>query len=184
MFPRPISPISERGLDRPPVQLTLFPEFQPWGRWVLRRHQATWLHYDFRLEVLGTLWSFASEEPLSLDPRRAVRLRVVGDHDPRYLLAERRIPEGQYGAGPTMPVDEGRYGLRLKTYSTNDLEMLNQMARGEIHLLLQGHVLNGEWRLLGRDRDWTIRKLPDEYATDAPPALDRSIVTGRRLEDL
>src|SRR5580658_9478977 len=91
-----------------PVQLSLIPEIQPGMNFALRLHDATHLHFDFRLQVLRTLFSLVLFEAPSLDPARTVRAKLMGDHDPRYLDSERVIPEGQPGAGPTMPVDLGK----------------------------------------------------------------------------
>lgn len=169
-----------------PVQLCMIPEYQAPPRFALRLHQATSLHFDFRLEILGTLLSFVSLNQPSLDPARWVLLRLVGDHDLRYLGSERRIPEGQYGAGPTMPVDLGVYAPIVKTYTTYELEILDQLAKGDLRFTLNGTHLRGGWQLRWRNGDsWDLRKLDDEHAsTTRILKLDRSVNSGKTLDEI
>ena len=169
----------------PAVQLSLIPDDQCWAPWVIRLHHATRLHYDLRFAMMGTLLSFALDEVPSLDPGKWVKARRMGDHDPKHLLSERRIPKGQPGAGPTMPVDTGTYAPVVELYSTHDLEMLHQLGRGDMYLLLQGRHMQGLWRLWGTGEHWRLAKMPDEFAsTTRELTLDVSIKTGKRLSDL
>ena len=94
--------------DQPP----LWADETPTLRFVLKLHHATRLHHDFRLEAHGVLISWALPEILDLGRNGTVWARQVGDHDPQYMLSERRIPPGQYGAGP-MLVRLWARGVRL-----------------------------------------------------------------------
>jgi bifunctional non-homologous end joining protein LigD len=169
-----------------PVQLSLVPESQSGMNFALRLHDATHLHFDFRLQVLRTLFSLVLFEAPSLDPARTIRAKLMGDHDPRYLDSERVIPEGRPGAGPTMPVDLGKAVPIVKTYSTYEQDLLDQIARGDVRFMMNGQHLRGAWQLFSRDRrSWNLRKLEDEHAsTSRILRLDRSVKTGNTLDDL
>ncbi|MGV3617362.1 MAG: DNA polymerase ligase N-terminal domain-containing protein [Fimbriimonas sp.] len=171
--------------DRP-VQLSLLPECQAELTFALRLHHATRLHYDLRLRILHTLLSFVLIEPPSLDPDRPVLAKLVPDHDPRYLDSERRIPDGEYEAGPTMPVDLGSFIPRLRTYDTYELEALHQLGKGDLQFTLHGHHLRGDWQLRARRGDhFEFRKLEDAHASRTRVlTLNRSVVTGKTLSEL
>lgn len=169
-----------------PIQLSLLPEDQSPLRFVLRLHQATRLHFDFRIRILRTLFSFALPEAPCLDPDRPVRANLMEDHDPTHLESERVIPEGEVGAGPTMPVDLGTVVPLLQTAETYELDALKQIAKGDFRFTLHGHHLQGAWQLRQRQgMYWGLYKLEDEHAsTTRVLTLDRSIKTGRTLEEL
>ena len=168
----------------PPVQLPLFPDLQRWSRWVLKLHETSIVHYDFRLEMLGVLLSFVLLEPPSLDPDRWIEAKLVRDHDVKHIFSEHRIPAGSPGAGVTIPVDGGHYAPKMRKYVANDLEMLSQIGDGEVQIHLEGHHLQGGWQLRGEGEEWQIRKLPDEHASwTRVLSLDRSFLTGKGLSD-
>lgn len=169
-----------------PVQLSLLPECQQPLRFVLRLHHATKLHFDFRIRILHTLFSFALPEAPCLDPTRPVRATLVEDHDPKHLESERVIPEGEPGAGPTMPVDIGDVVPILQREESYELDALGQIAKGDFSFTLHGHHLQGAWHLRRRQGQyWGLHKLEDEHAsTTRVLTLDRSVKTGRTLEEL
>lgn len=111
------------------------------GRFVVQKHAATRLHYDFRLEIDGVLKSWAITRGPSTDPadkRLAVRTE---DHPLAYAGFEGTIPEGHYGAGTVMLWDEGTFRVDGPTAS-------DALAEGKLHLHLNGTRLKGEWALV------------------------------------
>jgi bifunctional non-homologous end joining protein LigD len=158
---------------------------------VIQKHDATRVHYDFRLEIKEVLASWAVPRGPSLDPgvkRLAIRTE---DHPIEYADFEDVIPPGQYGAGPVMVWDRG-------TYEPDDeLSPEQQLARGEIKIVLHGIKLQGGFVLLypgrsfsepGEKTRWLLIKRRDEYADPSwqidDPALDRSVLTGRTLKEI
>jgi len=167
------------------IQTSLFPEAQTALSFALRLHRATTLHYDFRLQVLNTLFSLVIDEPPSIDPAKSVRAKLMDDHDPSYLFSEIVIPEDQEGSGPTMPVDMGQYVPIMRRYETYETEMLDQLAEGDFRFTLRGEHLKGGWQLTGRRNAWELRKLDDEHAsTTKVLPLDRSVRSGMSLDEL
>jgi bifunctional non-homologous end joining protein LigD len=158
---------------------------------VVQKHDASRLHYDFRLEINGVLASWAVPKGPSLDPavkRLAVRTE---DHPIEYANFEGVIPEGQYGAGTVMVWDKGTYS------PDGGLSPKRQLARGEIKVVLHGKKLRGGFVLLcpgrplakpGSKTRWLLIKRRDDYADPSwrieDPALDRSVKTGRTLQEI
>jgi bifunctional non-homologous end joining protein LigD len=158
---------------------------------VVQKHDASRLHYDFRLEINGVLASWAVPKGPSMNPadkRLAVRTE---DHPMEYADFEGVIPEGQYGAGTVMVWDKGSYE------PDGDLSPEGQLARGEIKVVLGGKKLRGGFVLVqpgGRfaeragKKNWLLIKHRDEYAERSlcidAPALDRSVLTGRTLKEI
>jgi len=167
------------------IQTSLFPEDQTALSFALRLHRTTAVRFDFRLQVLNTLFSLVLDEPPSLDPAKSVRAKLMDDHEPSYLFSEFVIPEGQEGAGPTMPVDMGQYIPIMRKHETYETEMLDQLAEGDFRFVLRGEQLKGGWLLTGRRNSWELRKLEDEYAsTSEVLRLDRSVRSGMSLDEL
>ena len=137
---------------------------------VIQRHHARSLHYDFRLEWDGALKSWAIPKGPSLDPG-TLRLAVqVEDHPLAYGSFEGTIPAGEYGAGEVVLWDRG-------TWIPRD-DPARGLARGKLHFELRGEKLGGSWVLFrtGRDgRNWMLRKLDDAQARagDADAILQR-----------
>ena len=172
-------------LTGPPIQLPLFVDEQRLAPWVIRLHRSSFLRYDFRLQVCGALASFVLLEVPSLDPDRPVTAEMVGNHDRKFMLSERVIKEGQYDAGPTMPVDTGVFAPLIRRYAVHDLEIIDQLACGDLQLRLTGHYMKGGWRMTGRGTKWLLQKMPDEHASATEVLkLDVSVVTGKRLDEL
>jgi len=168
-----------------PVQQTLFPEVQPPLWFCLRLHDATRLHYDFRIWILNTLFSIVLLDPLSSDPDCLTKVKIMADHDPNARLSERVIPADKPGGGPTMPVDDGACVPNLETYSDYPLEALHQLSRGKFRFTLEGRHLQGGWQLSHRRKDiWTLQKLVDNFAGTDPIAPTQSIKTGRTIDQL
>jgi len=131
-------------------------------RFVIQKHDASRLHYDFRLEVDGVLKSWAV--PKGVPMKRSVKhLAVqVEDHPIEYLHFEGIIPKGQYGGGTVMVWDTGTYHS-LGATPRADLEA------GKLHFELHGRKLNGEWTLVHTPRLGEENWLLIKSGTDAPP---------------
>ncbi len=132
---------------------------------LVQKHEATRLHYDFRLELDGVLLSWAVTRGPSLDPddkRLAVRTE---DHPLDYATFEGTIPKGQYGGGTVMLWDNGIWE------SIAGKDPRKTIPEGHLHFILHGHRMKGEWimiRLKSRGREkgenWLLRKVADEFA--------------------
>jgi bifunctional non-homologous end joining protein LigD len=157
------------------------------GRFVVQMHDATRLHYDFRLEMDGVLKSWAVTRGPSNNPadkRLAVR---VEDHPLDYASFEGAIPEGEYGGGTVMLWDEGTWEPIGDPHEG--------LESGDLKLRLHGQRMQGEWVLVhmkGRDtktrkgnrENWLLIKHRDEHATDSDTLIDThktSVSTGRDL---
>ena len=134
-------------------------------RFVIQRHQARRLHYDLRLEIGGTLKSWAVPKGPSMNPADK-RLAVhTEDHPITYLKFEGEIPKGNYGAGQMDIWDEGQFSSAL-----SDKNLLQQYQNGDLKLQFLGKKLKGEFALVntkqGKDNHWLLIKKKDEFATD------------------
>ena len=153
-------------------------------RFIVQKHDATRLHYDFRLEMDGVLKSWAVTRGPSPDPadkRLAVRTE---DHPLSYAGFEGNIPKGEYGGGTVMLWDEGTWEP-VPGKSAKDLE------KGHLHFVLNGERMKGEWLLIrlkprGREKheNWLLRKIEDVYAGGADDLTGRgltSVKSGRTM---
>jgi bifunctional non-homologous end joining protein LigD len=162
-------------------------------RFVVQKHDATRLHYDFRLEMEGVLKSWAVPKGPSLNPQDKHLAMQTEDHPFDYRTFEGVIPKGNYGAGPVMVWDEGTYE---PLHATGDREQDDKLAReglhkGHITFILHGTKLKGEFALIKMEHSdeenaWLLVKAQkDEYAGDTDVTTqDRSAVTGRTLEEI
>ncbi|HBH02926.1 MAG TPA: DNA ligase D [Candidatus Rokubacteria bacterium] len=152
-------------------------------RFVVHKHAARRLHYDLRLEIDGVLVSWAVPKGPSLDPR-VRRLAVhVEDHPVEYAAFEGVIPEGSYGAGPSIVWDSGWYRL------TKAEPAAAQLARGRLELELFGFKLVGRFtlaRMSGKEREWLLLKHADAFVSDQEPTerFPESVLSGLTVEEL
>jgi bifunctional non-homologous end joining protein LigD len=157
------------------------------NRFMVQKHDATRLHWDFRLEIDGVLKSWAVTRGPSLDPnekRLAVRTE---DHPLSYADFEGTIPKGQYGGGTVMLWDDGIWEP-VEGKSAKDLE------KGHLHFRLEGERMKGEWLLIrlkprGKEKgeNWLLRKIDDEYAGATDALVETgltSIKTGRTMQEI
>jgi bifunctional non-homologous end joining protein LigD len=154
---------------------------------MVQKHDATRLHWDFRLEVDGVLKSWAVTKGPSLDPavkRLAVRTE---DHPLSYATFEGTIPKGEYGGGTVMLWDRGTWAP-IAGKSAKDLD------EGQLHFTLKGERMKGEWMLIrlkrkpGEKREnWLLRKVTDKFAQAGDMLVDQaltSVATGRSMAEI
>jgi DNA ligase D-like protein (predicted 3'-phosphoesterase) len=144
-------------------------------RFVIQQHDATSLHFDFRLEVAGTFKSWAVPKGPSMDPRDKRLAMAVDDHQLSWGDFEGRIEEGQYGAGAVIVWDRGTYE-NLREESIEEA-----LAAGHASFWLDGEKLRGGWSLRRIDgRRWLLVKRRDEHADAGDPVSERpeSVVSG------
>jgi DNA ligase D-like protein (predicted 3'-phosphoesterase) len=160
-------------------------------RFVIQRHEASTLHYDFRLEVDGVLKSWAVPKGPSLDPR-VKRLAIrTEDHPLDYATFEGRIPEGQYGAGTVIVWDIGTY-RNLTEHKGKPVPVSRAIEQGHVKVWLDGRKLTGAFALTrtdlpGRGEQWLLVKVDDEFADrrrDPTVTAPESVLSGRTNEDL
>ena len=145
---------------------------------VVQKHRASALHYDFRLEAGGVLVSWAVPKGPSLDQKDKRLAMAVEDHPLGYARFEGVIPEGEYGGGTVMVWDAGTY--RLEDDATFD----EALRKGRVVFTLNGKKLHGSWTLVRTgDRMWLLMKRKDRYAstTDITTEKPRSVLTRRLL---
>jgi bifunctional non-homologous end joining protein LigD len=138
------------------------PEFSG-NYFCVQRHDATRLHYDFRLEIDGVLKSWAVPKGPSLDPGVKHLAAHVEDHPIGYGDFEGNIPAGNYGAGSVMLWDRGTFEL------LDGMSGEAQIARGDLKFRLHGEKLNGDFALVhmkgrGKGNEWLIIKKRDQFA--------------------
>lgn len=154
---------------------------------VVQKHQASRLHYDFRLELDGVLKSWAVPKGPSLNPKEKRLALMVEDHPLEYRTFEGAIAEGSYGAGEVIVWDQGSYRpLAGKTKAAMQEQVRVQLNRGELRFLLFGEKLRGEFALVRQPRlrgnSWLLLKKRDQYASDADVTMQkRSVLSGKRL---
>src|SRR5688572_1291289 len=157
----------------------------PQSSFCVQRHDATRLHYDFRLEVGGTLKSWAVPKGPSLDPAKKPLAVMVEDHPLGYGGFEGNIPKGNYGAGSVMLWDRGTFEL------LGDRPAKEQLERGDFKFRLHGEKLKGEFATVrmknrGKGNEWLLLKKKDEFADPEWDAEQhsRSVLTGRTQEEI
>ncbi|MGD0872262.1 MAG: DNA ligase D [Bryobacteraceae bacterium] len=151
----------------------------------VQRHDATRLHYDFRLEIDGVLKSWAVPKGPTLDPSVKHFAAHVEDHPVEYGDFEGTIPAGNYGAGSVMLWDRGTFDL------IGDSTGIEQIARGDLKFRLHGEKLNGDFALVlmkgrGKGNEWLILKKRDQFALEGwdVEAHSTSVLSGRTQEEI
>ncbi|MDP9048481.1 MAG: non-homologous end-joining DNA ligase, partial [Bacteroidota bacterium] len=156
---------------------------------VIQKHDASRLHYDFRLEMDGVLKSWAVPKGPSTDPKVKRLAMMVEDHPFDYRTFEGIIPEGQYGGGTVIVWDEGTYEPieEIKGKKAQQKHLLEQLKSGSVKIKLHGEKLEGEFALVKThgmgDNAWLLIKHNDEFASDKDiTKKDKSVLTGKTIE--
>jgi DNA ligase D-like protein (predicted 3'-phosphoesterase) len=154
-------------------------------KFVIQKHAARNLHYDFRLEVAGVYASWAVPKGPSTDPREKRLAMRVEDHRLSWGDFEGEIPEGEYGAGAVIVWDRGSY----RNFSDEPMEQ--GLERGHLSFWLEGEKLTGGWslrRMGGSGREsWLLVKRRDEEADarrNPVSTQPKSVVSGRTIEEV
>ena len=153
------------------------------SRFVIQKHAARRLHYDFRLEMEGVLKSWALPKGLPWKRGEKHLAVEVEDHPIEYEDFEGIIPEGQYGGGTVMVWDHGNYYVYGE-------QLLKSLREGKLHLVLDGQKAKGEWtlvRIRGRGDEknqWLILKTGDDAKPISAKLDDQSVTTGRTMKQI
>ncbi len=150
---------------------------------VVQKHRATTLHYDFRIQIGDVLKSWVVPRGPSLDPTRKRLAVETQDHPLSYIHFEGQIPEGSYGAGEVIVWDRGQC-----LYPSDPV---NQYGEGKIKFLLKGEKLKGEFFLFRTERQagpkskWLLMKKYDSHISyeDITQSKPSSVISLRKLED-
>jgi len=170
-------------------------------RFVVQKHRASHLHYDFRLEMQGVLKSWAVPKGPSLDPADKRLAMQVEDHPVSYFDFEGIIPAGNYGAGTVMVWDMGTWEPLSSKPGADGLyepapesEAIAQLQKGDLKFRLHGKKLNGDFALVrlrsrragSRGTEWLLIKKRDQYATEGYDIdqYDFSVITKRALDEI
>jgi bifunctional non-homologous end joining protein LigD len=155
--------------------------------YVIQKHRASQLHYDFRLEWRGVLLSWAVPKGPSLDPSVKRLATPVEDHPLEYGSFEGAIPEGEYGGGTVMLWDRG-------TWTPEVPDVDEALEKGDLKFTLRGKKLRGSWVLVrtklgyggSKKPQWLLIKHRDRYASTEDILIDepRSVLTNRLLAEI
>ncbi len=174
-------------------------EQQSRHRFVVQRHDATRLHYDFRLEMEGVLKSWAVPKGPSLDPVDKRLAMQVEDHPVSYFDFEGTIPKGNYGGGTVMVWDAGTWEplspvpVNGKYVPGTEKEAAAMLAKGDLKFRLKGRRLNGDFALVNikgrtgsKGNEWLLIKKKDDRVVAGfdIDAYDASIVTNRTMAEI
>lgn len=155
---------------------------------VIQKHDASRLHYDFRLEMEGVLKSWAVPKGPSTDPKNKRLAMMVEDHPFDYRNFEGIIPEGEYGGGTVIVWDEGTYEPieSIKGKAAQEKHLLKQLKDGSVKIKLHGEKLNGEFALVKThgmgENGWLLIKHKDDFAsTKDITKEDKSVLSGKTI---
>jgi bifunctional non-homologous end joining protein LigD len=169
-------------------------------RFVVQKHDATRLHYDFRLELEGVLKSWAVPKGPSLDPADKRLAMQVEDHPVSYFDFEGIIPENNYGAGTVMVWDVGTWeplspvAVEGKYVPGTDAEAITMLAKGDLKFRLKGQKLNGDFALVkmkgrrpgSKGTEWLLIKKHDDHEVEGYDIdqYDESVLSKRSLAEI
>ena len=174
--PEPVGKSTQKRLAKQPV-------------FVIHKHKARNLHFDFRIEVDGVLTSWAIPKGPSTNPS-VKRLAIpTEDHPMDYAQFEGVIPAGNYGAGTVMVWDIGTF-KNIKTHNGKIVPLDQCVKNGTIELWLEGKKLHGGYALIKTKTHnrsfWLLLKMNDQYANKPVPAAtaEQSALTGRTMQEI
>jgi DNA ligase D-like protein (predicted 3'-phosphoesterase) len=181
---------AKRDFDRTPEPAGTRHGQRKRPRFVVHQHDATTLHFDFRLEAAGVLKSWAVPKGPSTNPKDKRLAMRTEDHPLDYAEFEGVIPEGGYGAGPVIVWDDGHY-RNLTEKDGREIPVEDAVDAGHVTIWLEGKKLAGGYALIrlakGKRERWLLVKMADEGA-DArrnPVKTQReSVKSGRTIEEL
>jgi bifunctional non-homologous end joining protein LigD len=158
---------------------------------VVQKHDATRLHYDFRLEMDGVLKSWAVPKGPSMDPKIKHLAMMVEDHPFDYRNFEGIIPKGQYGGGTVIVWDNGTYEPleEIKGKKEQEKYLLKQLKSGSLKIKLHGHKLRGEFAFVKThgmgENAWLMIKHNDEFASATDiTKKDKSVISGKTIQSM
>lgn len=158
-------------------------------KFVIQKHKASRLHYDFRLEVDGVLKSWAIPKGPSTDYTQKRLAVPTEDHPIDYINFEGNIPPGNYGAGTVMVWDTGTY-RNLKEKEGQEIPMEKTIEDGHVEFYLEGEKLKGAYALIHTGREgkkfWLFFKMKELNRDTSDILFERpeSVLTGRTIEDI
>ncbi len=160
--------ISKRDFKVTPEPRGAIPENEDQFRFVVQRHQASRLHYDLRLEMQGTLKSWAVPKGPSMNPDDKRLAIKTEDHPIEYLSFQGTIPKGNYGAGVMEIWDEGNYRVAETSGKGN---LIEELHKGNLKIEFFGKKIKGVFAIVktgsgGKENQWLLIKKKDEFATD------------------
>ncbi|PYV55174.1 MAG: hypothetical protein DMG91_12780 [Acidobacteria bacterium] len=168
-------------------------------RFVIQKHRATRLHYDFRLEMEGVLKSWAVPKGPSLDPADKRLAMQVEDHPVSYFDFEGIIPEGNYGAGTVMVWDVGTWQplkeeVKGKLVPASDAEGSAMLQKGDLKIRLDGQKIKGDFALVhiksrrpgSKGTEWLLIKKKDDFVVHGYDAenYDESALSGKSMRGI
>lgn len=158
---------------------------------VIQKHDASRLHYDFRLEMEGVLKSWAVPKGPTLDPKVKRLAMMVEDHPFDYRNFEGSIPKGEYGGGTVIVWDQGWYETiePIKGKKAQEKYLLSELKKGSVKMRLYGEKLQGEFALVRTngmgENSWLMIKHDDEFSTKKDVLKkDESILSGKTIEQM
>jgi len=161
-------------------------------RFVIQKHDASRLHYDFRLQMGGVLKSWAVPKGPSTDPSIKRLAMMVEDHPYDYRNFEGIIPKGQYGGGTVIVWDEGTYESAEGSFpdkKSMEKNLLHQLHKGKLVFNLHGEKLKGEYALVKSsyqgENSWLLMKVKDKYAkTSDITKKEKSVISGKTIKQM
>ena len=155
---------------------------------VVQKHAASHLHYDFRLEMNGVLKSWAVPKGPSMNPEVKRLAMMVEDHPYSYKDFEGTIPTGNYGAGNVIVWDNGTY-IPIEKTESPEKTLLANLKKGRLSFILKGKKLKGEFSLVKlsgkQENAWLLIKKNDEFASESDILYhNKSVISKRTLEEL